>query len=142
MLTELWLTLPLGIQSFLGITQDCQLRYLPARNAWMICTELGASLLVVHMWRSCTLHVRLLLVQTVWGSPLELIILRTSTILTDLLAVLWTPCLVQPIIQLLTRPTLLMLKQAQGLSLQGSMDPVSQFHLSIPSLVRQFTGDE
>jgi hypothetical protein len=59
-----------------------------------------------------------------------------------LLPVLWTPCLVQPIIQLLTGLTLLMLKQAQGLSLQGSMDPVSRFHHSIPSLVLQSTGDE
>ena len=131
-----------GIQSFLGITQDCRVRYLLGQTAWRISTGLGEFLPVVHMWRSCILQGRLILVLTGWGSPLELIVWRTSTILTGLLPVLWTHCLVQPIIQLLTRLTLLMLKQAQGLSLQGSMDPVSRFRHSIPSLVRQRTGDE
>ncbi|KAG2610650.1 hypothetical protein PVAP13_4KG173500 [Panicum virgatum] len=117
-------------------------RYLLGQTAWRISTGLGEFLPVVHMWRSCILQGRLLPVLTEWGSPLALIVWRTSTALTDSLPVLWTPCLVQPIIQLLTRHTLLMLKQAQGLSFQGSMDPVSQFRHSIPSLVRQRTGDE
>jgi hypothetical protein len=97
--------------------------------------------LVVLMWRICTVQGKLLLVLIVWGSPLELIVWRNSTVLIDLLTVLWTP-LIQPTLQLVMRLTLLMLKRASGLSLQGLVDLVRRFRHTIPSLVVQYIGDE
>ncbi|AQL00966.1 DCD (Development and Cell Death) domain protein [Zea mays] len=93
---------------------------------------------VVLMWRSCTVHGKLLIVR---GSLLEQIVWRNSTVMIDLLTVLWTP-LIQPTLQLLTRITLLMLKQALGLSQQGLVAPVRQFRHSIRFLVVQYIGDE
>jgi hypothetical protein len=75
----------------------------------------------------------------VWGSLLELIVWRNFTVLIDLLTVLWTP-LIQPTLQLVMRLTLLMLKQALGLSLQGLVDLVRRFRHTIPSLVVQYIG--
>jgi hypothetical protein len=95
--------------------------------------------LVVLMWRSCTVQGKLLLMLIVWGSLLELIVWRNSTVLMDLLTVLWTP-LIQPTLQLVMRLTLLMLKQALGLSLQGLVDLVRRFRHTIPSLVVQYIG--
>jgi hypothetical protein len=95
--------------------------------------------LVVLMWRSCTVQGKLLLMLIVWGSLLELIVWRNSTVLIDLLTVLWTP-LIQPTLQLVMRLTLLMLKQALGLSLQGLVDLVRRFRHTIPSLVVQYIG--
>jgi hypothetical protein len=104
------------------------------QTAWMISTRL-----VVLMWRSCTVQGKLLLMLIVWGSLLELIVWRNSTVLIDLLTVLWTP-LIQPTLQLVMRLTLLMLKQALGLSLQGLVDLVRRFRHTIPSLVVQYIG--